>query len=149
MIQEDKELLLKDLCSRLPYNVKGRDLIDDIDITIVGIDRIYSDDNPMITTIEPCDYIYLFDIKPYLRPLSSMTEKEKIELEYLGFRYESGFIINEDANEYDFCEGHPYTMVDETKCFDIIEFLSSRHFDYHELIKKGLALEAPKGMYEY
>lgn len=87
-------------------------------------------------------------VRPFLRPLSSMTEEEKRDLELLGFRYESGYIINENVNEYDDYNNHPYTLVDETKCSEVIKFLNSHHLDYNGLIEKGLAIVAPLDMYK-
>ena len=118
MTQEDKELLLKDLCARLPYGVKV--LLPEIrqDIAILtGIDDkcfTVSYDKSIIH----CPFG--IEIKPYLRPLSSMTEEEKLEDEFF--------------NAYD---AHAY-----------VDWLNAHHFDYRGLIKKGLALEAPEGMYD-
>ena len=70
MTQEDKELLLKDLCSRLPYGVK-------VEVTILETNKVI---------VEEFDYMWLgilysenphHMIKPYLRPMSSMTEEEE------------------------------------------------------------------------
>ena len=84
-------------------------------------------------------------IKPYLRPMPSMTDEEKKE-----FIRNAGYEVEESINgrhyEYylkDFCgtEDNPYVNV------DAIDWLNERHFDYRCLIEKGLALEAPEGMY--
>ena len=71
------------------------------------------------------------EVLPYLRPMSSMTEEEEIE-------YDATFATIKTA------DGH-YDSAMTYKSFD---FLNSHHFDYRGLIKKGLALEAPKGMYK-
>lgn len=76
-------------------------------------------------------------IKPYLRPMSSMTEKEKTELDKaydtLLENLKSGVSgFNADA---------------EATAFDV-DFYNSHHFDFRGLIEKGLALEAPEGMYK-
>ena len=113
MTQEDKELPLKDLCGRLPYGVIG--LIhnakgNDCNISIVGGDiDLFSH--------------HFITIKPYLRPMSSMTEEEKID-------YQAFF--NYDGVEYP---------------EEYIDWLNKKMFDYRGLIEKGLALEAPEGMY--
>ena len=115
MTQEEKELLLKDLCGRLPYGVMG--LIhnvncDDYNISIVGGDiDLFSR--------------HFISIKPYLRPMSSMTEEEKID-------YQAFF--NYDGVEYP---------------EEYIDWLNAHHFDYRGHIEKGLALEAPEGMYKH
>ena len=113
---KDKELLLKDLCARLPYGIKvdgGKNGI----CTLIGLEE-------HVGRLVTC---YRFKItlgypKPYLRPISSMTEKEWEE--YHSLRY---------------CD---------TSNADRVDFLNSHHLDYRGLIEKGLALEAPEDMYE-
>ena len=115
MTKEDKELLLKDLCARLPYGVK------------MNVHHYYEDNDDGIITL---DVFWLYDIqigskweiKPYLRPMSSMTEEEWKE--YLNLA--------------------PFT----NGWFAVMDWLNARHFDYRGLIEKGLALEAPEGMYK-
>ena len=67
-------------------------------------------------------------VKPYLRPMSSMTEEEKIE-------WDAEYAYNSRTYSY---EGYVGKMTD---------WLNKHHFDYRGLIEKGLALEAPKDMY--
>ena len=117
MTQEEKQLLLVDLCARLPYDViircyfvdgGGEEVLDTDDIA----DMLYSDkDNefPMY--------------KPYLRPLSSMTEEEAEEYNDLA----------NDLSEYD-CQP-------EQSSSKMIDWLNARHFDYRGLIPMGLAVE--------
>ena len=114
MKQEEKDLLLCDLCARLPFGVK---VFDDMSRTYtlnIGnayfIDLIYSNGD----YVEP-------PLKPYLRPLSSMTEEEE-EMHRILYG-------NLEFEEY-------------------VDFLNSHHFDYRGLIEKGLALEAKEGMYK-
>ena len=126
MTKEEKSLLLKDLAARLPYGLKvsytelpdGMPKIWDLiglpsshlaDIIIDGKYRYAA-----------CDIEE--SIRPYLRPMSSMTEEENTTFH--------GFI-------YPMCN-EPVSLVD---------WLNSRHFDYRCLIDKGLAIEAPKEMY--
>ena len=121
MTYEDKELLLKDLCGRLPYAVKVKYAIP---ILLVSV-RNDRDGIKVITEGTYGEHIYnIEDIKPYLRPLSSMTEEEKID-------YQAFF--NYDGVEYP---------------EEYIDWLNAHHFDYRDLIEKGLALEAPEGMYK-
>jgi len=68
---------------------------------------------------------------PYLRPMSSMTEEEK--------KIYSNFFISKEIDNFDF----------DIPNYDTIDWLNAHHFDYRGLIEKGLALEAPEGMYEY
>ena len=124
MKQEDKELLLKDLCARLPYGLicdrlgKYYPLVDiDIKRELVYLLR---DDNYVPYSILRGDII-----KPYLRPMSSMTEEEKNE--YLNTFKKS--IIGTDEED-----GRVWTI-------DSIDWLNAHHFDFRGLIEKGLAIE--------
>ena len=121
MKQEEKDLLLRDLCARLPYNVQG-----------VTSDGVVS---PQIVKGE-ADWDFITSLnyrivkhgwKPYLRPMSSMTEEEEKEefQEYIFDSNEIGEIVTLEASDW----------------------LNKNMFDYRGLIEKGLALEAPEGMY--
>ena len=123
MKQEDKELLLTDLCARLPYNCK-------VTIAEGGIDGLQWNNVPLnsylLYQIEEEDgWEY---IKPYLRPMSSMTEEERKEYDTLIKNMYYGYNGFHDAIT--------------------VDYLNSIHVDYRGLIKKGLALEAPEGMYK-
>lgn len=128
MAQEDKQLLLIDLCARLPYGVKV--LLPEIrqDIaTLVG------KDDKCFTVSYDKSIIHCpfgIEIKPYLRPMSSMTEEE----------------VNE-YNELCGCNA-PCPGIVENEVAKFMDWLNSHHFDYRGLIEKGLALEAPEGMYD-
>ncbi len=123
MTTKDKDLLTKDLCGRLPYGIKVEVCIKDKDIKSV--------DNVKYDTVGT--YIRLLDeekfsVKPYLRPMSSMTEEEK-----------------------DYYDSITYTE-DETHfkgiwCDTVVGWLNAHYFDYRGLIDMGLALEAPEDMY--
>jgi hypothetical protein len=71
----------------------------------------------------------IVDIKPYLRPMSSMTEEEFKE-------YKSTWV---------YLKHEPYTCVQSVESYD---WLNANFFDYRGLIEKGLALEAPDDMYK-
>lgn len=125
MTQEEKQLLLKDLCGRLIYELKGlhrgkvqRLLIMDSfgSYQVNGYDAWFN-----LNSVE---------FKPYLRPMSSMTEDEKELMK--------GSVIC--FNEL---EGNS-TLFDEIG----LDWLLAHHFDFRGLIEKGLALEAPEGMYK-
>lgn len=109
MTQEDKELLLKDICARLPYNAKVEITNPSTGTKIRKLDAI------ALGVVKGFANGYITDtvIKPYLFPLSSMTEKQKIELTC---------IIDSD-----------YAQID---------WYNKNHFDYRGLIPKGLALDA-------
>ena len=139
MTQEDKKLLLKDLSARLAYGVKctTKSLWNGI-YAIVGYkDNRFFLDCPIYD--EGDDEWMIESIVPYLRPMSSMSEEERKE-------YES-FIIHKDHIN---AQGQEWDI----DCFSfgsvprLIDWLNAHHFDYRRLIEKGLALEAPKGMYK-
>lgn len=116
MTQEEKDLLLKDLCARLPYKVKVCDDMKRIYTLTLGtsylIDLFY--DNG--------DYVDV-PITPYLRPMSSMTEEEYNEV--------GDLLKAEDPN----------LKLDEVMATIEIDWLNAHHFDYRGLIDKGLAIE--------
>ena len=138
MTQEDKQLLLKDLCARLPYGVKI---------------WIKWDKNPSpITTSILGNYWYTVgdDIKPYLRPLSSMTYEERQDARERFFNGSDHYDID-DIGEIYADTYQPYTTVytlSFARLSGYIDWLNKHHFDYNYLIEKGLALEAPEGMYK-
>lgn len=109
MKQEDKDLLLKDLCARLPYGVKCDIEFDD---GAVFPKRILMP--IMIRDFTKFEYVKI--IKPYLFPLSSMTEKQE---------YEYREVIASTFNHY-----------------EVYDWLNKNHFDYRGLIPMGLANNA-------
>ena len=126
MTQEDKELLLKDLCARLPYGVKAlhkeetitiRAYIPDLVIDEVGISH----------TVEDC--------KPYLFPLLSMTEEQ---YKYISYNFGRDGL---DYIKYGTCDFHSSTINIED-IYELVDWLNKNHFDYRGLIKKGLAIDA-------
>lgn len=126
MSQEEKELLIKDLCTRLPYSVQIHVLYEDgfkYDKTLTYDDvKNYSQLPACSTTI----------VKPYLRSLSSMTEDEYNELKELNSYY--GLAPFEDIHNW-------------IPNYELIGWLNAHYFDYRGLIPLGLALEAKEGMY--
>ena len=131
----DKELLLKDLCARLPYGVK-----------VNGVFLNYNKDNGKIL-YEKCDKEFNYEhlnryetLKPYLFPLSSMTEEQKKEISkrykfhtYYGLCIE---ITNHSEGYWD----------DDNSCnlqdyLWLVDWLNKNHFDYRNLINKNLAID--------
>lgn len=127
MKEEDKELLLKDLCARLPYGFVIHRESDNSDIKINDIDEFahfleYSDGE---------------EFKPYLCSWSSMTKEERET-------YNSFF-----WNHYHDWDGHS-TCTECVKFEELPDFLIfcyKHHLDVWGLIPMGLALEATEGMY--
>lgn len=127
MTEEEKDLLLKDLCARLPYGVKIQ-FENDI-FTIDYISPMYQE----VKLINPDRYtIDVLEVKPYLFPLSSMIEKEKKEYYNLCFEEER------EEREY----GEWITRVYYHNTIESIDWLNKNYFDYRGLIEKGLAIDA-------
>lgn len=141
MTQEDKELLLKDLSSRLPYGVKVHYQIDeenDIHKLHVSGDTVLK--NYFEGTFIVDGYkVYPSQIKPYLRPMNSMTQDEIQECDNISITV---FItaLDEDAIGYNSKTFAFHTF--------LINYCLSRHLDIYGLIEKGLALKAPEEMYK-
>ena len=126
MTQEDKDLLLKDLSARLPYGV-------------------------MMTNIELCETHYPltcedlhdamyeedWDDVPYLRPMSSMTEEEKKELKSATCPEGTGYF----DEQYLICPmSHFGEHISYDFMSDILNWLNAHHFDYRNLVERGLAI---------
>lgn len=142
MTQEDKNLLLKDLCARLPYGV--------------FVEYDYGDGVKRVTKFHG-NYLYLMmlgklqwkDFKPYLRPMSSMTEEEMDKLFDI-------LHIDKDGNGEDWIKindvlGIKFFFPTGKWVENVIEaydYLNSIHIDYRGLIPMGLALEALEDMYK-
>ena len=122
MKQEDKELLLKDLCTRVPYGVKV--LYNNEVFSIEYISPMYEEvklDTPDNWTV------VVSDIKPYLFPISSMTDEEQRTLDSI-------------CNDVEMV-----SRLSGLKMFDkAFDWLNENHFDYRGLIEKGLAIDATK-----
>ena len=134
MMQTGKDLLLKDICGRLPYRVKVQ-----IKNEIVVLDSICDDDGYHFNFIgDNREGVNIENIKPYLFPLSSITEKQEEEFKNLFYRYhESAFIFNER-----FAYGK-YSIKDIGfyPCY-LQDWLLKNHFDIYGLIPMGLANDA-------
>ena len=134
MTQEDKDLLLRDLCGRLPYGVKMNHIADDEHSpnTLIGIAK------DMITLEGPGGYecVDVEHYKPYLFPLSSMTEEQKNELQKIIY-VETEMICNQlKTNNYGIEDGK-YHFNSTLQ----VDWLNKNHFDYRGLIEKGLAID--------
>ena len=145
MTQEEKQLLLKDLCARLPYGVKAEVMGWDeereeevfVPVTVYSLNTdgyVYFADNDYDIT-----YCNIDACRLYLRPMSSMTEEEK---QYVRGRW----CYEWDGKDiWDFIIYH---KIIAESAEDLIEWFNEKHFDYRGLIRKELALEAPEGMYK-
>ena len=121
MTQENKELLFKDLSARLPYGVKVKITSRESKNRIVYL----TEDNICHLTSG-----WWSECKPYLFPLSSMTEEQRKELQELHFDYISDEIFNDTEFVYHY------------DCVYLIDWLNKNHIDYRGLIPLGLAKNA-------
>ena len=146
MTQEEKQLLLRELCARQFYKTKvlgpwkkdGPCELSAIDLTSDRQVRVFE------------DWYKIEEVKPYLRPVSSMTKEELDKLNEI--------ISKEDHDGYFFVQEEPYYYGLQLQTSDIgcvtgaglskaFDYLNSIHVDYSGLIP-NLALEAPEGMYK-
>ena len=141
MTQEEKDLLLKDLCARLPYGVKVESVFinpDTKEHKSCGIEVFNATSLLMIRD-------GLGEFKPYLFPLSSMTEEQSMELFKL-FGINLVDSIGADYIKINECTGITFFLNKgfdvETHLDKLIDWLNKNHFDYRGLIEKGLALDA-------
>ena len=140
MTQEDKELLLKDLCARLPYGVKIETPIDcwSRDTDVCELKEIFKGDDGLFR-IGDIGALLEYS-KPYLFPMSSMTEEQKKEFIKVAW-YE---VREEDCGRHQ--ETYYYDLVGHENVLypnsDAIDWLNAHHFDYRGLIEKGLAIDA-------
>jgi len=133
--QEEKELLLKDLCGRLPYKPRVRYYyrsMGAVEINGYSDESYLSYQNLEDFSIYPkygLEETRVCNILPYLRPMSSMTESEISVINY---------------NQWRNVNHHGLAKLSS----DIVDYCNQHHLDYRGLIEKGLALEAPKDMYK-
>lgn len=135
MTQEEKELLMKDLCSRLLYGVKVSFRCNHIHVLKSVLGSGLTLITETVTNVNTTTDVE--NIKPYLFPLSSMTEEQEKKFTSLYYRYyESAFSFNErfsyDRYSIKDIGFYPYYLQD---------WLDSNHFDYRGLIEKGLAID--------
>lgn len=129
MTQENKELLLKDLSARLPYGVKCQIDTGDADVYVDTLATITIDGCVcFMETIDTEDALEYDNIKPYLFPLSSMTEEQEKELEEIDSEFYS--LICWDGDIYVSMNIRSY------------DWLNKNHFDYRGLIPMSLAIDA-------
>ncbi len=155
MTQEEKQLVLQDICGRLPYGV----IVD-------YKENEFETPHWKITTIHPDTFdgwigydkrvgagsesgsrpFKIGEVKPYLRSMASMTEEEWEELNCIGYivpLYDGCFGVDMRA----YCKNSQPHYRRFSEFSTIEDWFNAHHFDYRGLIEKGLALEAPDGMY--
>ena len=134
MTRENKELFLKDICTRFPYGIKVQiKYYDDV----WKLQAIYTDGTAFVARdIENHIEIYLEDCKPYLFPLSSMTEEQREEL------YKIGWYLDEDKIYSCFRNYDDVNYKTHNDCFELINWCYKNNFDINGLIPMGLANDA-------
>ena len=147
MTEEDKNLLIQDLCARLPYGVKVLTLFENKEVNGL-LEAVYPEDDRIIISnlSRSCHYLkqdcggFIIEengCKPYLFPLSSMTEEQKKFFKDRPIFLDSE---NELVVKEDFFGNSRFTMLDDW--VEVILWLVKNHFDYRGLIPKGLAIDA-------
>ena len=145
--------LLEELCSLLPFGVmcwtpNGNGHLCSIDQTAFSIEygvNISATKREYFEEHKDGDIL----VKPYLRPMSSMTGEMLEELNEIGFFKYRDTIANVSRIESkNGISEEIYTYLDIKNISALMEFFHSHHIDYRGLIEKGLALEAPEGMYK-
>ena len=158
MTQEEKFLLLQDLCCRLLYNV----MVDyESHVYLNEIDPACKDIGYITVRIQDVERlmcaksVMIENIKPYLRPMSSMTEEERYEFEcYIPSCYWEKIGVEKEDTGIGFipiCEffDNDKGIKNLYNVLDIrpIDWLNKKMFDFRGLIPKDLAWTAPEGMY--
>lgn len=128
MTEQDKQLLFKDLCARLPYHVRVKVWLKDGSTEEGPLDLQHNYGDVLLDAFH---YNKITKIRPYIRPMSSMTEEEKKELQNrnIVIAISTSGKVETGANGFDWLNAH--------------------HFDYRGLIPMCLALPATDGMYEF
>ena len=162
MIEEDKDLLLKDISARFPYGIKGQVTIEvpdekaydinsghleykdiDVDVELLGIQEeeiiVSAINDKYVEIVDTYSFSYS-DFTPYLRPLLSMTEGERKELEQKSIRI---YILSNHS--FTACKYFGSIWEEPPLGFDdwlvLIDWFNKHHFDYRGLIEKNLAIE--------
>lgn len=138
MTQEQKNLLLKDLCSRLPYGVMAK-FGDSNPSKITNIAHCIDSNSWFIESEGESDGMIcpIDNVKPHLFPLSSITEEQKEELRGMEWSFDNSTICNIIE-----CLGTYRAYVDHSCCFELVDWLDKNKFDYRGLIPMGLAEDA-------
>ena len=121
MTQKEKQLLLKDLCTRLPYRV------------IVQVKDWTTLDTELKTGHIRLLQDGVIELKPYLRPMESMTEEEDNEWNGLNIDPLLEAVKERHTRIEDL-------MLRAKSQYKPIDWLNAHHFDYRGLIEKGLAI---------
>lgn len=153
MTREEKDLLLKDICARLPYGMKVS--YNGVVYYAIG----YAHD--MVELCRPVSsktqWVDIDEIKPYLRPMTSMSDEEKEELlnlvlngrglEYFHVTHDGSIDGNQKAEQDLYNFNLHWINFGPLTTSNYVDYLNKKMFDYRGLIPKGLADYAEEGMY--
>lgn len=135
-----------DLCGRLPYGVKVQYM--GLSESMPKVWNLIGMPTPSLADIlvpneRRFSAVPIQDIKPYLRPFSIMTAEEFDKIK-------RSWVFTEDCrDENDLMDVINRGTIDTFDAYSFIDWLNAHHFDYRGLIEKGLALQAPEGMYNF
>lgn len=132
--QKNKELLIKDLCPRLPYGVKIR-----IEYPFLEEEEWHPEILCGLDLERGCianTSIRLEEFKPYLFPLSSMTDEQRKELEELGLGF---YVTCQDIDDDGYMWNEKVFQI--IPCTETDDWMNAHHFDIHGLIEKLLAID--------
>lgn len=139
MNQEEKKLLLIDLCARLPYDNTYVQYTGNVPEGLGAVKL----NHEIIKIIETLPEELNITIKPYLRPMSSMTEEEKIKYQQL----KNQLVCQINTVKNDNLWKQNYIVDLDEDSINIVDWLNSHHFDYRGLIEKGLAIDSTNKYY--
>ena len=135
--EKDRDLLLRDLCARVPYGVKVQYMNNIFVIDYVSSYEEVKLDIPDNWTVG------VSEVKPYLLPLSSITKEMMEEPNIYGFfKYRDTIANVAHLESKNGISEEIYTYIDIESISVLIEFFHSHHIDYRGLIEKGLAIDA-------
>ena len=135
--EKDRDLLLRDLCARVPYGVKVQYMNNIFVIDYVSSYEEVKLDIPDNWTVG------VSEVKPYLFPLSSLTKEMMEEPNIYGFfKYRDTIANVGHLESKDGISEEIYTYIDIESISVLMEFFHSHHIDYRGLIEKGLAIDA-------
>ena len=134
--EEKKDLLLRDLCARLPYGVKVKlgdnPNIFDLEYRI-KFAVMYGDSDKLE------DILDIINIKPYLFPLSSLTEEQRNNICELLLDTQKKFSPYGEINTKG-CDNLFISSVKQSNA--LINYCLTNHLDINGLIEEGLAIDA-------
>ncbi len=148
MNQENRDLLLRDLCGRLPYGVKVQVIINGT-VYQAGVYAVFGDGTVYVEYENSLDAVDISEVRPYLFPLSALSTSDKNEITNI---LDCNFPWEVEEGKINWTVGGLVESEQFTLTIDQVERLSDwfnkKHFDYRGLIGKDSALDATrKGIY--